>query len=447
MPVVGALFQGPPFGIGVLTAGLILGVMILPFIASVSRQVFATMPPMLRDAAYGVGANTWEVSRHVLIPYARTGLLGGIMLGLGRALGETMAVTFVIGNAHKIGASLLAPGTTISATLANEFTEAVGDIYLSSLLALGLDPFPDHLRSLVPGSLYAQAHRVQGGRMKPDASLAIRRNLINRIATGLFFLSTIIAVGVLVLILGKLVLAGLSTFSLSIFTKGYSSAWRHRGSAKRNHRQRGDDLWLLFWPPHHLPFLAGTYLAEYGRRSRLGNVVRFLNDTLLSAPSIIIGLFVYGVMVIPAGHFSGWAGAASLALIALPVIVRTTEDMMRLIPDTLREAAVALGCPYWRMIVSIGWRAARPGIMTGILLAVARISGETAPLLFTALNNQFVSVNMNAPTASLPVVIFQFAMSPYKDWQNLAWAGALLITFSVLFLNIVARTIVSRGSR
>jgi phosphate transport system permease protein len=192
--------------------------------------------------------------------------------------------------------------------------------------------------------------------------------------------------------------------------------------------------------------LAGTYLAEYGRGSRLGQMVRFLNDTLLSAPSIIIGLFIYGVMVIPAGHFSGWAGAAALALIALPIIVRTTEDMMRLIPDSLREAAVALGCPYWRMVVSVGWRAARSGILTGILLAVARISGETAPLLFTSLNNQFVTTDMNAPMASLPVVIFQFAMSPYRDWQRLAWAGALLITFGVLLLNVVARTIASRGS-
>jgi len=153
------------------------------------------------------------------------------------------------------------------------------------------------------------------------------------------------------------------------------------------------------------------------------------------------------VIVLRAGHFSGWAGAASLALIALPVIVRTTEDMMRLIPDSLREAAVALGCPYWRMVVSIGWRSARPGIMTGILLAVARISGETAPLLFTALNNQFFTTNMNGPMSSLPVVIFQFAMSPYRDWQSLAWAGALLITASVLFLNVTARAIVSRGSR
>jgi phosphate transport system permease protein len=282
--------------------------------------------------------------------------------------------------------------------------------------------------------------------MKPDTNLAIRRNLINRITTGLFFLSTIIAVGVLVLILGKLVFSGLSAFSLTIFTKGTSAPGGTGGLLNAIIGSVAMTVVaILVATP--LAVLAGTYLAEYGRRSRLGNVVRFLNDTLLSAPSIIIGLFVYGVMVVPAGHFSGWAGAASLALIALPVIVRTTEDMMRLIPDTLREAAVALGCPYWRMIVSIGWRAARSGIMTGILLAVARISGETAPLLFTALNNQFVSVNMNAPTASLPVVIFQFAMSPYKDWQNLAWAGALLITFSVLFLNIVARTIVSRGSR
>lgn len=185
--------------------------------------------------------------------------------------------------------------------------------------------------------------------------------------------------------------------------------------------------------------LAGTYLAEFGQKGWLAPTTRFINDILLSAPSIVIGLFVYEVYVISMGHFSGWAGSFALALIVIPVVVRTTENMLRLVPNTLREAAAALGAPQWKIIMLVTLRASRAGILTGLLLAVARISGETAPLLFTALNNQFWSSNMNQPMANLPVVIFQFAMSPYEDWQNLAWAGALLITFGVLALNIFAR--------
>jgi phosphate transport system permease protein len=187
--------------------------------------------------------------------------------------------------------------------------------------------------------------------------------------------------------------------------------------------------------------LAGTYLAEYGRGSWLASATRFLNDVLLSAPSIVMGLFIYSVYVAKVGHFSGWAGSFALSLLVIPVVVRTTDDMLKLVPGSLREAAVALGCPTWRMIMSITYRAARTGILTGVLLAVARISGETAPLLFTALNNQFWSTNMNAPMANLPVVIFQFAMSPYQDWHRLAWGGAALITLAVLLLNIVARSL------
>jgi phosphate transport system permease protein len=190
--------------------------------------------------------------------------------------------------------------------------------------------------------------------------------------------------------------------------------------------------------------LAGTFLAEYGRGSWLAAATRFLNDVLLSAPSIVMGLFVYSVYVAQVGHFSGWAGAIALALLVIPVVVHTTDDMLKLVPGSLREAAVALGCPTWRMITSITYRAARTGILTGILLAVARISGETAPLLFTALNNQFWSSNLNAPMANLPVVIFQFAMSPYEDWHRLAWGGAALITIAVLLLNIVARSLFKR---
>jgi phosphate transport system permease protein len=191
--------------------------------------------------------------------------------------------------------------------------------------------------------------------------------------------------------------------------------------------------------------LAGTYLAEYGQRGWLAPATRFINDMLLAAPSIIIGLFVYAVYVAQAKHFSGWAGAFALALIVLPVVVRTTDDMLRLVPNSLREAAVALGCPTWKMITLVSYRAARAGILTGVLLAVARISGETAPLLFTALNNQFWSLNMNASMANLPVVIFQFAMSPYENWQRLAWGGAALITLTVLLLNIIARSVFRRG--
>ncbi len=185
--------------------------------------------------------------------------------------------------------------------------------------------------------------------------------------------------------------------------------------------------------------LAGIYLAEYGNRGWLAPSTRFINDILLSAPSIVIGLFIYEVYVFRVGHFSAWAGALALALIVIPVVIRTTENMLRLVPESLREAAVALGTPQWKMILMVTLRSVRAGIITGVLLAVARISGETAPLLFTALNNQFWTVNLDAPMANLPVVIFQFAMSPYKDWQELAWAGALLITLAVLVLNIVAR--------
>jgi len=186
--------------------------------------------------------------------------------------------------------------------------------------------------------------------------------------------------------------------------------------------------------------LAGIYLAEFGKDGWLASITRFINDILLSAPSIVIGLFVYTVYVARVGHFSGWAGSAALALIAIPVVVRTTENMLRLVPSSLREAAIALGAPMWKVILMVTLRAVRGGVITGVLLAVARMSGETAPLLFTALNNQFWSVNMDQPMANLPVVIFQFAMSPFEDWKTLAWAGALLITLAVLAINILART-------
>jgi phosphate transport system permease protein len=192
--------------------------------------------------------------------------------------------------------------------------------------------------------------------------------------------------------------------------------------------------------------LAGIYLAEYGKNGWIARATRFINDILLSAPSIVIGLFIYTVYVAKVEHFSGWAGSFALALIAIPVVVRTTENMLQLVPSSLREAAVALGAPMWKVILMVTLKAVRSGVITGVLLAVARISGETAPLLFTALNNQFWSTDMSKPMANLPVAIFQFALSPFKEWQDLAWAGALLITLTVLIINILARSIFKQAS-
>jgi len=273
-------------------------------------------------------------------------------------------------------------------------------------------------------------------------SLYAGRRRRNAIAKGLAVAATIFGLGWLVLILGVLLFHGLSGLSLSVFTENTPPPGAAGGLANAIVGSViMTALAVIIGTP--IGILAGTYLAEYGRHDKLSNVVRFINDILLSAPSIVIGLFIYEVMVAPMGHFSGYAGAVALAVIVIPVVVRTTEDMLSLVPDTLREAAASIGLPRSLMIMRIAYRAAQAGIVTGILLAIARISGETAPLLFTALNNQFWSMNMNAPMPSLPVVIFQFALSPYEEWQKLAWTGALLITVTVLALSIFARSLTS----
>jgi phosphate transport system permease protein len=276
-----------------------------------------------------------------------------------------------------------------------------------------------------------------------NAALYTRRRLRNDIAIGLAWAATLFGLGWLVLILGVLVWEGFSGLSLAVFTEMTpppGSAGGLLNPIMGSLIITG--LAVIIGTP--IGILAGTYMAEYGRYDRLSSVVRFINDILLSAPSIVVGLFIYEVMVYPMGHFSGVAGAVALSVIVMPVVVRTTEDMLTLVPNQLREAAAALGTPRAIIIGKVCYRAAKAGMVTGALLAIARISGETAPLLFTALNNQFWSTNLNAPMASLPVVIFQFALSPYKDWQSLAWTGALIITFTVLALSILARTLSSR---
>ena len=276
-------------------------------------------------------------------------------------------------------------------------------------------------------------------------ALYVRRRARNTVARGLAFAATGFGLGWLVLILGVLIYEGIGGLSLSVFLENTPPPGSAGGLLNAI---VGSILMtiLAIFIGTPIGILAGTYLAEYGRHDKLSSIVRFINDVLLSAPSIVVGLFIYEILVAPMGHFSGYAGAVALAVIVIPVVVRTTEDMLRLVPDTLREAAASIGLPRAHMIVRVAYRAASAGIVTGVLLAIARISGETAPLLFTALNNQFFSANMNAPMPSLPVVIFQFALSPYEEWQKLAWTGALLITVTVLGLSILARSLTARKS-
>ncbi|HWZ61555.1 MAG TPA: phosphate ABC transporter permease PstA [Steroidobacteraceae bacterium] len=274
-------------------------------------------------------------------------------------------------------------------------------------------------------------------------SRRLRRKITNVVALGLSGCATLVGLFFLGAILWTLLSRGLAGMSGTLFTAMTPPPGSSGGLLNAIYGSLVMTvIAILIGGP--VGMLAGTYLAEYGRHSRLSAVIRFVNDVLLSAPSIIIGLFVYELLVIHMGHFSALAGAVALAIIAIPVTVRTTEDMLNLVPQGMKDASTAMGAYPWRTITSVIYPAARSGVVTGLLLAVARISGETAPLLFTALNNQFWSTDLNAPMANLPVVIFQFALSPYPNWQQLAWSGALLITLSILILSITARFVVAR---
>jgi phosphate transport system permease protein len=277
--------------------------------------------------------------------------------------------------------------------------------------------------------------------MARDQSLFRKRKRAN--ALGLTFSCTAMSIGMLFLIwiLAILLYKGFAALSLSLFFASTPAPGSEGGGLANP--IVGSLLMVSFCAFISTPIgiLAGIYLAEYGDKNKFSEITRFVTDIMLSAPSIVIGLFVYAILVYQVKHFSGWAGTIALSLIAIPVVVRTTENMLKLVPNTLREAAFALGAPKWKVSLTVVLRAAKSGVITGVLLAIARVSGETAPLLFTALNNQFFTTNMNAPMANLPVVIFQFAMSPYDNWVNLAWGGALLITFAVLGLNILARIV------
>ncbi|RWR03377.1 phosphate transporter permease subunit PtsA [[Pantoea] beijingensis] len=271
------------------------------------------------------------------------------------------------------------------------------------------------------------------------------RRMKNRVALTLSLLTMAFGLFWLVWILFSTVTKGIDGMTLSLFTEMTPPPNTAGGGLANALAGSGlMILWATFFGTP-LGIMAGIYLAEYGRKSLLAEVIRFINDILLSAPSIVVGLFVYTLVVAQMQHFSGWAGVIALALLQIPIVIRTTENMMKLVPDSLREAAYALGTPKWKMIAAITLKASVSGIITGVLLAVARIAGETAPLLFTSLSNQFWSTDMMQPVANLPVTIFKFAMSPFAEWQSLAWAGVLIITLCVLLLNILARLVFAKG--
>jgi phosphate transport system permease protein len=278
--------------------------------------------------------------------------------------------------------------------------------------------------------------------LKSDNPIYRRRLLSHRIGISLSICAMAFGIGFLLWILSVLLINGFGAIDIDLFTKNTPAPGSEGGGLLNpivGSLLMVGTATLISTP---IGIFAGVYLAEYGQESKFAQVTRFVTDIMLSAPSIVIGLFVYAVIVANVRHFSGWAGSIAIALIAIPVVVRTTDNMLQLVPTSLREAAFALGAPRWKVATMIRLRAVKAGVLTGVLLAVARISGETAPLLFTALSNQFYSTDMNRPMSNLPVVIFQFAMSPYENWKSLAWGGALLITMSVLGLNILSRLMI-----
>lgn len=296
-------------------------------------------------------------------------------------------------------------------------------------------------------SLSMTAGSVPGPRKDPDVAAALgrRRKRADRIVRVLCFSATLVGIAFLASILLTLTYRGFAAMGPNVFTKVTAPPGSEGGLLNAIVGSLIQaSLGTAIGTP--IGMLVGTYLAEYARGSKFGNMVRFVSDILLSAPSILVGLFVYQILVLPFGGFSGWAGVAALAIIVIPVVVRTTEDMLTLIPNTLREAVIGLGSPKWKMIVFVCWKSAMSGIITGILLAIARVAGETAPLLFTSLGNNGWATDLTRPMASLPVAIYSMAGSPFEDWIALAWAGALLITLSVLALNILARTLL-RGRK
>ena len=467
-------------GVGILPAGLILSIMIVPYVAAVSYDVCRAVPRSQREASYALGATRWQTIWSAVLPYARPGIIGGSFLALGRALGETMAVTMLIGNRMEISLSPFALGNSIPSAIANEFTEATYDLYLSALVELGLVLL---LVSVVVNSLarlliWRMTHRVgratsflterlafwkrkearslsaiasadgESAPCSPSAvsSLASRLRRItwtDRFMTVVLGLCLFVTVGFLLLIFGYLVYEGASSLNWDFFTK-LPAPVGEKGGGMAN-AIYGSCLLVglasLFAVP--VGVLAALYLAEY-RSDRLGPAVRFIGELLSGVPSIVIGIFAYYLVVVPMGHFSGWAGAFALGVMMIPIVMRASEEALRLVPQSIRHASYALGASHSQTVLRVAVPAALPAIVTAVFLAVARVVGETAPLLLTAFNSSYWPASPNEATPSLPYYIFSYAVSPYDDWHRQGWAAALVLLLIVMTLSFGIRLVTGK---
>ncbi len=466
-------------GVGILSAGLILSIMIVPYIAAISFDVCRAVPKSQREGALALGATRWQTIRSVVLPYARPGIIGAGFLALGRAIGETMAVTMLIGNRPQISLSPFALGNSIASVIANEFTEATYDLYLSALVELGcvlllvsvaVNAIARLLirrvnlgrrgakRGRQPLGLWKQPSIAgvvpsldSGQPSKPAASAAApdvaaghdKAGRINHVMTVALGLCLVLTVGPLFLILGHLIYHGVGALNLEFFMNLPAPVGQAGGGLAN--ALYGSFLLvglatLLAVP---LGVLAAIYLSEY-RSDRLAPCVRFIGELLMGVPSIVIGIFAYNLVVAPMGHFSGWAGAFALAVMMIPIVMRASEEALKLVPRTIRDASYALGASRYQTVVRVIVPAALPAIITGVFLAIARIGGETAPLLLTASSNQYWPRSPNDFTPSLPVYIFTYAVSADDDWHRQAWAAALVLLVVVMLLNVGVRVLTGK---
>ena len=445
------LFTGPIYGPCMFAGGIIIAIMILPIITSISREILRSVPNLQREAAYALGATRWEATRIAVLSYAKKGLFGAVILGLGRALGETLAVTMVIGNTPQIVASLFKPGYTLASVLANEFTEATTDIYLQALFEIGLVLFGITILVNLLAQAAAANYRGQRQQHARCNSHAFQKNRQPYLAQNqkragigkrLYFRYSCDPAH-WVWCSFTCSLTGSTSVNWDFFTKLPAPVGEVGGGMANAIVGSLELLAIAGVIGIPIGVLGGVYLAEYGS-ARINSVLRFLADVLNGIPSITWGVVVYGLVVLRFKSFSALAGGLALGLIMIPLILRTTEEVVLLVPNGYREAALALGVSRWKTIVHIVMKTASKGIITGILLALARIGGETAPLLFTAFGNRFWNHSLTQPIAALPLQIFTYAISPYDDWHRQAWAGALVLVTGIFFVNITVR-ILTRG--
>lgn len=441
-------------GVGILSASMILAIMIVPYIAAVSFDVCRSVPRAQREAAFALGASKWQVIWTAVLPYARPGIIGGCFIALGRALGETMAVTMLIGNRPDISLSPFAMGNSIASVIANEFTEATYDLYLSALTELALLLL---LVSIVVNSIArVLIRRVKSKRHRktmlsrfvpriPGAAGLGSGGVVSRVMpwvlAGCFAITTV----PLFLILGYLIYRGAGSLSWQFFVNLPAPVGETGGGFANAIVGSLSMIGIAAVLAVPIGLLAAIYLVEFRtKKNRLGQAVRFIGELLGGVPSIVIGIFIYAIVVKPMGHFSGWAGGLALGIMMLPIVMRASEEALKLVPDQIRHASYALGACQYQTILRIAVPAAFPAIVTAVFLAIARVAGETAPLLLTASSNQFWPKSLSDFTPSLPAFIFEYAKSPYDDWHRQAWAAALVLLAAIMLLNFGVRAIAGK---